>query len=95
MLVPLAELPPPQAQVTVMLMIVDLAVAGALLAAGAVIGILTVLAAGIRREEKHASLTVDSPGRAASAARAAHGVYARRPGTAQQETSPDRQDTSP
>jgi hypothetical protein len=66
----------------------------ALLVAGAVVGILTVLAAGIRREEKAArrawppgSFTTDSPSRIASGARTANGLYVRMPGAAAQQAS--------
>jgi len=59
-------------------------IGGGLILVGAIIGGLTVLAAGIRREEKHYSLTIDSPSRIASGARSAIGVYARKPGVAQQ-----------
>jgi hypothetical protein len=59
-------------------------VGGVLVLAGAIAGILTVIAVGIRREEKDYSFTVDSPSRIASGARSATGLYARKPGVAQQ-----------
>jgi hypothetical protein len=59
-------------------------IGSALLIAGAIAGILTVIAVGIHREEKQYSLTVDSPSRTASGARSATGLYARKPGVAQQ-----------
>lgn len=55
-------------------------IAVALLGLGVYIGILVVTAMGVRREEKSFSLTVDSPSRFASGARAATGTYSRRPG---------------
>lgn len=55
-----------------------------LVAAGAVVGILAVLAWGIRREEKAYSLTIASPDRLASGVRAATGAHARRPGISRQ-----------
>jgi hypothetical protein len=55
----------------------------ALLITGAVIGILTVVAVGIRREEKAHSLTIARPGKITNGVRAANGVYARKPGVAQ------------
>jgi hypothetical protein len=63
-------------------------IAGALIIAGAAVGILTVLAVGIHREEKAYSLTIGSPGRISSGARAATGVYTKAPGVAQQPTPP-------
>lgn len=51
-----------------------------LMAAGAAIGAVLLVSLGIHREEKANSLTVGSPGRLASGARLANGVYARRPG---------------
>ena len=51
----------------------------ALMAAGAAAGIIVLVSLGIRREEKANSLTIGSPGRLASGARVANGVYARRP----------------
>lgn len=65
-------------------MILMLGLAVVLVVAGAGFGGLMTLAAGIHREEKACSLTVKSPGRAASGARAIHGVYTRRPGILQQ-----------
>jgi hypothetical protein len=61
-------------------------IAIALVIGGAFIGTLTVLAAGIHREERAYSFTVGSPGRAASSARAASGLYVRLPGVTQQVT---------
>ena len=61
----------------------------ALLVAGGVIGILTVLAAGIRREQRasrrawpDSGFTVDSTTQLASGVRAANGLYVRKPGAA-------------
>jgi hypothetical protein len=62
-------------------------VAFALLVVGMVAGITTVVALGIRREHKTPCDRAASPGRAASAARAACGVYTRTPRTAY---SPDQ-----
>jgi hypothetical protein len=56
----------------------------ALVVAGAVVGILTVLAVGIHREERARSMTIGSPSRAASGARTFNGTYARRPGVTQE-----------
>lgn len=60
------------------------AMAFALIAAGATVGIVVVISLGIRREEKANSLTIGSPGPAASGARAIMKVYARCPGVAYQ-----------
>jgi hypothetical protein len=59
-------------------------VAAALVVTGAVIGILTVVAAGIHREEKDYSLTTGNPSRVIRGVRTVNGVYTRRPGVAQQ-----------
>jgi hypothetical protein len=56
-------------------------VAAALVISGAVIGVLAVYVAGIRCERNRFSLTEDSPGWAASRARAANGVYVRAGGS--------------
>jgi len=68
------------------------AIIASALIAGAFIGILAMLAIGIHREEKAYSLTVDSPSRITSSARAANGVYAKAPGVARQTdiSRPDR-----
>jgi hypothetical protein len=58
----------------------------ALIIGGALVGTLTVLAAGIRREEKAYTFTIGSPSRSASGARAANGLYVRLPGVTQQVT---------
>lgn len=58
--------------------------AAALIAGGAALGILVAVSLGIRREEKANSLTIGSPGRTASGARAIMRVYAREPGVAYQ-----------
>jgi hypothetical protein len=60
----------------------------ALIIAGTTLGFLMANAIGIHREEKDRSLTIGSPGRIASSARAANGVYARKPGVAQQVSHP-------
>jgi LytS/YehU family sensor histidine kinase len=65
-------------------------VAGALLLIGAMVGILTVVAAGIHREERNYSLTVDSPGRITNGARAMQGIYSRVPGVTAELTRPRR-----
>lgn len=65
-------------------MILILALAAVLVATGTVAGVLAILAVGIHREEKACSLTVKSPGRAASGARTINGVYTRRPGVLHQ-----------
>jgi hypothetical protein len=62
-------------------------VAFALLIVGVAAGITAVVALGIRREDKTFRDTAARPGRAASAARAACGVYTRTPRTAY---SPDQ-----
>jgi hypothetical protein len=54
----------------------------ALVAAGVAIGVVVVVSLGIRHEEKANSLTIGSPGRTASGARAIMRVYARHPGVA-------------
>jgi hypothetical protein len=55
-------------------------IAIALLAGGMAVGIVAVVSIGIRREERVHSLTdLHSPGRTASAARAAHALYTRTP----------------
>jgi hypothetical protein len=59
-------------------------IAIALIVLGITLGIVVVVSLGIRREEKASSLTIGSPGRAASGARAIIRVYARRPGVAYQ-----------
>jgi hypothetical protein len=56
----------------------------ALIGGGAALGIVAVVSLGIRHEEKASSLTIGSPGRAASGARAIMRVYARCPGVAYQ-----------
>jgi hypothetical protein len=61
-----------------------LIIAGALVLAGAIAGVLTVVAVGIHREERAYSLTTDSPDRITSGSRAANGLYARRPGVTHQ-----------
>jgi hypothetical protein len=58
-------------------MIIYMALVASLLVAGAIAGVLIVLAVGIHREEKAYSLTVTNPSRLVSAARAANGVYTR------------------
>ena len=58
----------------------------ALIIGGAIVGTLTVLAAGIRREEKAYSFTIGSPSRVSSGARVANGLYVRIPGVTQQVT---------
>jgi hypothetical protein len=58
-------------------MIIYMALVASLLIAGAIAGVLTVLAVGIHREEKAYSLTVTSPSRLVSASRAANGVDTR------------------
>jgi hypothetical protein len=59
-------------------------VALALIAGGTALGVVVVISLGIRREEKYSSLTVDSPGLAASGARSIMAVSSRRPGVAYQ-----------
>ncbi len=59
-------------------------IATALIAWGAALGIVVVVSLGIAHEEKAGSLTIGSPGRAASGARAIMRVYARRPSVAHQ-----------
>jgi hypothetical protein len=56
-------------------------IAVALVVAGALLGSLMIVVVGIHREERASSLANTSPGRAASGARAIHGV--RRPGVPQ------------
>jgi hypothetical protein len=56
----------------------------ALIAGGAALGIVIVISLGIRREEKHGTLTVDSPGRIPGGARTIMAVSSRRPGVAYQ-----------
>ncbi len=69
-------------------MILVLALAAVLFLAGAVAGILAVIAIGIHHEERAHSLTGKSPGRAASVARLFNGVYTDHLAVPQQ---PDRQ----
>jgi hypothetical protein len=73
-----------KAQVTKgnVMIVVYAAIAAALLA-GAIAGAIAVLSMGIRREERAGSLARQSPGPAASAARAVNGLYVRiaRPGS--------------
>jgi len=52
-------------------------IAVVLMMAGAMLGILTVLAVGIRREKKAGNFMAGSPGRAASSARVLTGLRAR------------------
>jgi len=59
-------------------------IAIALIGWGAALGIVAVVSLGVRHEEKANSLTIGSPGRAASGARAIMRVYARCPGVAYQ-----------
>jgi hypothetical protein len=58
-----------------------------LVIAGAVIGILTVVSVGIRREERAFSLTSEIPDRVARGARRMNGLYTRGPGL-DHDTSP-------
>lgn len=71
-------------------MILILVLAVVLIAAGAVAGGLVIVVVGIHREEKAYSLTVKSPGRAASGARTINGVYTRRPGVRAQASGHPR-----
>jgi hypothetical protein len=68
-------------------MILLIVLAVILIAVGLMGGGLLILVAGIRREEKAGSLTVRSPGLAASGARAINGVYVRRPGVSYRVTN--------
>jgi hypothetical protein len=61
-------------------MIVYLVTAVALVAVGAVIGVIWVVSLGIRREEAAASMTTVAPDRSARAARVLTGLYVRTPG---------------
>lgn len=70
-------------------MILLIVLAVVLVAAGATVGGLLIVVVSIHREEKAGSLTVSSPNRAASGARAINGVYVRRPGIRYQTTSQD------
>jgi hypothetical protein len=66
--------------------------AAALVIAGAVIGVLAVVALGIHREDRHLSLTSDITDRVARGARRVNGVYTRGPGLAH-ETGRHRHST--
>jgi len=67
-------------------------VAFALIAGGAGLGGVLIVSLGIRREEKAGSLTVASPGRAASGARATMSVHARRTGVSYQVREQQQED---
>lgn len=54
----------------------------ALLTAGAVLGVLAVVALGVHREERARSLMTDITDRVARGARAANGLYTHMPGSA-------------
>ncbi|HET6187466.1 MAG TPA: hypothetical protein VFE59_10745 [Trebonia sp.] len=60
-------------------MILFFVLAVVLVAAGIAVGGLLIVVVGIHREERAGSLTGQSPGLAASGARAINGVYVRRP----------------
>ena len=55
-------------------------IAVVLIAGGVALGIVIVVAVGIRQEEKAGTLTVDSPSRVATGGRALMAVTSRRPG---------------
>lgn len=59
-------------------------IAGVLLAAGAVIGFLVVIALGVHREDAALSMTTPTSNRVARGVRAANGLYVRTPGIIQE-----------